>query len=135
MSSTTEVSTLLQNWTVWTVDRGSGTALKVKATSVNVLLISPSSALNGVLIRFAKAVRRLFKVGNLWISSFKGPVQESGGDRLGGGTAQGILARSPKPGILPTAELTPPIAMLGYFEGYWQTTKGSCHIIKCLSTY
>jgi len=78
MSSTIEVSTLLQNWTVRTAGRGSWAALKVEATSVNVLLISPLSELNGILIRFAKAVRRSFKVGGLLLRSFKGPVQESG---------------------------------------------------------
>jgi len=59
-----EVSTLLQNWTVRTAGRGSGAALKVEATPVNVHLFSPLSELNGILIRFAKAVRRSFKVGS-----------------------------------------------------------------------
>jgi len=37
--------------------------------------------LNGILIRFAQAVRRSFKAGSLLWRSVKGTVQESGGDR------------------------------------------------------
>jgi len=49
----------------------------------------------------------------------QGPVQDSVSDRLEWGEVSmmivGMVARSPKPGILPKAELTPPIAELRVF--------------------
>jgi len=46
----------------------------------------------------------------------KGPVQESGGDELERGEVfmviVGMVARTPKPGILPKVELAPPVAEL-----------------------
>ena len=62
--------------------------------ALKVLLASPLSALNGVLIRFDKAVRKPFKVGSVLLRSFKGPVLESGGNRP---EKRGVLIRFPLP--------------------------------------
>jgi len=78
MSSTIDVSTLLQNWTVWIADSRSWAALKVEVTSENFLVTWPLSASNGVLIRFARVARRGWQ---LLLSSF-GAGPKSGGDTL-----------------------------------------------------
>ena len=118
MSSTIDVSTLLQNWTVRTAESGSWAALKVEATSENALLIWPLSASNGVSIRFARAARRTSKVGSFLLNSFKGPLQKSSGDTLDREVLMvvvGIVVWSPRPGIFPSAQLTPLIAELSRF--------------------
>ena len=52
-------------------------------------------------------------MGSLLLRSFKGPVQESGGETLEREDVSmemvGISARTPKPGIAPRAELRPPM--------------------------
>jgi len=58
-------------------------------------------------------------VGSVLLRSFKGPVQKSAGyrpeKREGFMVVVGMLARSPKPGVLPGAELTASIAVLRVF--------------------
>jgi len=73
MSSTIEVSTLLQGWTVRRWQRElSRVESRGDFGECVVLLISPLSESNGVLIRIAEAVRRSFKVGSLLLRSVKG---------------------------------------------------------------
>jgi len=58
-------------------------------------------------------------VGDMLLRSFKWPVQNSGNNRPKKRevfvVVVGMLARSPKPGVLPRAELTAPIAELRVF--------------------